>query len=572
MKAKCTSLIVVFFILTIHSFSQNLVLDSLFGENGNRVLVVEDGNTYYTNKIVKDTNNDIFIAGRAGFSFIGEFYFDYIFKTNSCGVIDSSFGIDGRAKASLFYLEDFVFQNENKILVCGSSYINAQGSDDYQFPCLNRFNSDGSIDSSFNIISSNYFDFSEYYFERGCFNNIEIQPDGKLLCGGFIQKYQDSVFEVYSLLMRFLPNGIPDSTFGNNGISIKNFSPANSNESHYRINMYSPSIERKIVIGEASNILKSFAFNNEGVVDSTYGLNGIFTDSILSLYEVKTLLIGDTIFYTYQLNSDTIISKKILPNGTLDVNFGTNGLLILSYGEFNSVFFKSIEALSNNSFAIYSIHSGIPRVSIFSTDGFLISYFDINKNIQNYWGAYISLEENGKCFITDNFNGNNLVFNRFVSESLVPQITFLNDSLNTNVVSPTLAYQWYFNDEAIENAIYSTYQPTTPGNYSVTITDTVECGQYTATFELETVGMNLYKDYSFVVYPNPTSGHIFIKSIQENKSFKMINSTGQVVLEGNLINENLPIDISLFSNGLYLIVTDQGQTKRILKLDSVIKF
>jgi len=562
MKAKCISLIVIFFILTIHSFSQNLILDSLFGENGSKN-IYDNGMIYDTEKIIETADNNFLIGGSERMVWLGEISSDFLIKINKCGEFDSSFGINGRAQLNFNYLEDFELQNDNRILVCGNSI-------------LHRLNVNGSLDSTFNINSDLLTNLNFSYYR---FKSIEIQNDNKILSSG-IGEINGGIISTF--VIRFLLNGQVDSTFGTNGITIIN-SPEISqnifnNGHNLGFEIFSQSSGRKVIIGSFYSEIIAFAVNSAGLLDTTYGIDGVFNDIETINYGFKAISIGDTLIYSKECSGDSIIIVKILPDGFIDTTFGANGRSIILANNEQYFSLKSATKLPNNDFLVFTSSVLVGKIIKYKSNGTIDTNFGFNGVISNsYLNNYIhysnlNILNDGRWIFTGNQGYYNLNISRFTTINLVPHITYENEVLNANVVSPPLAYQWYFNDEAIENAIYSTYQPTTPGNYSVTITDTVECGQYTATFELETVGMNLYKDYSFVVYPNPTSGHIFIKSIQENKSFKMINSTGQVVLEGNLINENLPIDISLFSNGLYLIVTDQGQTKRILKLDSVIKF
>lgn len=75
--------------------------------------------TYTTKKIIKNNQDEVFVAGTFGATWPG-FYMDFVFKTNSCGIVDSSFGIEGMASANLFNCEDIAIQNDNKIIVSGN--------------------------------------------------------------------------------------------------------------------------------------------------------------------------------------------------------------------------------------------------------------------------------------------------------------------------------------------------------------------------------------------------------------------------------------------------------------------
>jgi uncharacterized delta-60 repeat protein len=78
---------------------------------------------------------------------------------------------------------------------------------------LGRFNVNGSIDSSFNAIG-----YKEYLTDTGDENKVRdmlLQPDGKIVLGGRVMNRATKQYNFG--LMRILPDGREDSTFGING-------------------------------------------------------------------------------------------------------------------------------------------------------------------------------------------------------------------------------------------------------------------------------------------------------------------------------------------------------------------
>jgi hypothetical protein len=67
MKIKNYLLVWAFVLTNINSIGQTFVLDSLFGENGNSALVGSTNDTYTTKKIIKNNQNEVFVAGTFGF-------------------------------------------------------------------------------------------------------------------------------------------------------------------------------------------------------------------------------------------------------------------------------------------------------------------------------------------------------------------------------------------------------------------------------------------------------------------------------------------------------------------------
>ena len=117
----------------------------------------------------------------------------YLVRLNSDGTEDSSFyanlgtGFDGN-------LNEIVVQADGKILI-GGDFTTFQGSPNVG---LIRLNSDGTLDTAFSTNYANYLDGGVYH--------VEIQPDGKLVTGGWFTRG----------IARFQSTGAPDTTFNSN--------------------------------------------------------------------------------------------------------------------------------------------------------------------------------------------------------------------------------------------------------------------------------------------------------------------------------------------------------------------
>jgi len=151
----------------------------------------------------------------------GQFNNDFcIARFNSNGTLDTTFGSSyGYIIQPIGSLSDIgqslAIQPDGKILLSGRCYIS---NTDF---CIARFNSDGTLDTSFgtggkltqSIGSSNDFGFSP-----------AIQPDGKILFGGHCYNGSDWDF----CIARFNSNGTLDTTFGSpNGYKIQSIGSSN---------------------------------------------------------------------------------------------------------------------------------------------------------------------------------------------------------------------------------------------------------------------------------------------------------------------------------------------------------
>jgi hypothetical protein len=78
---------------------------------------------------------------------------------------------------------------------------------------------------------------------------------------------------------------------------------------------------------------------------------------------------------------------------------------------------------------------------------------------------------------------------------------------------------------------------------------------------------------SLQLYPNPVSDELRIdlNDKNENLDFEILNSLGQVVLSGNLTENNV-IKTSNFPSGLYLIKFENSRNLEVIKFIKFVKF
>lgn len=69
---------------------------------------------------------------------------------------------------------------------------------------------------------------------------------------------------------------------------------------------------------------------------------------------------------------------------------------------------------------------------------------------------------------------------------------------------------------------------------------------------------------SFSVYPNPVNESAIIKGAKLGSNFKLISSSGTVLLKGVIQNESHLIELDDLSNGFYFVLID-GIQKKIIK-------
>jgi uncharacterized delta-60 repeat protein len=139
-------------------------------------------------------------------------------RFNSDGSLDSTFGTGGQAHVpfdggSFDGAEDLAVQPDGKIVVVGVTDPGGQiGKDDF---ALARFNSDGTLDQSFGTGGKTSTDIAG---NTDIARRVRIQPDGKIVVAGHaIVQAAPSVFVQEFALVRYNANGTPDATFSRGG-------------------------------------------------------------------------------------------------------------------------------------------------------------------------------------------------------------------------------------------------------------------------------------------------------------------------------------------------------------------
>ena len=121
------------------------------------------------------------------------------------------------------------------------------------------------------------------------------------------------------------------------------------------------------------------------------------------------------------------------------------------------------------------------------------------------------------------------------------------------------SFQWYncADNLPIAGATNSDYIPINGiGNYALEITQN-GCTYKTNCYDFTKLAVAQNLDKQLVIYPNPTSGVLILKSefLQTNdECLKIYSIVGKLIKEVSIKNSNeITLDVSDFENGIYLI-------------------
>lgn len=185
---------------------------------------------------------------------------------------------------------------------------------------LSKLTSNGTLDTSFGNNGELILNYSSNY------TSLTIQPDNKIVLMCYHSNANDDY--IYTDVMRVLPNGQFDNTFGNNGIiSIP--------ELFYDVSGGSYGLllqnNKLIVYGNYTPQLGIpfqpdyfiYRLNSNGSIDSSFGTNG----KITTTYFFKPFVDNQSNIVTFS-HSDI---KKYNPNGQPLTSYGNNGVQTLNF-------------------------------------------------------------------------------------------------------------------------------------------------------------------------------------------------------------------------------------------------
>ena len=291
--------------------SSNGTLDNTFGNGGKVITDLGNNSQIYDASLQAD--GKIVATGclttNTGYNFLVARYL-----TN--GNLDSTFGVNGLINTTsgsnpVNIFQSIVIQTDGKIIASGAS-ASASWQNDTLVIC--RFNTDGSVDASFNPLA------------QSCGNayggiGANLQTDGKLVVVGNISGS--------SSFMRLNTDGSLDNTFGTNGLA----SVPSLNVTGFTLQPDGKIVGNTQVYGIGPDYFIGFRLNTDGSFDNSYGSGGM-SDSVSFAAQFswgasaiiqpdgKILAGGSIQNGSY---SSGMVAERFNTDGTIDQTFGHNG-------------------------------------------------------------------------------------------------------------------------------------------------------------------------------------------------------------------------------------------------------
>jgi uncharacterized delta-60 repeat protein len=406
-------------------------LDLTFGTSG-KVTTYFSGDDSAAS-IVLQSNGNIVVAGNM---YNGNNYDFAVARYNSNGTLDTSFSLDGKVTTDFGgddYGTSVAMQSDGKIVVTG--YGSSGGNDDF---AIVRYNTDGSLDTSFDTDGKLLIDFGRY--ENG--KALAIQTDGKIVLAGTSVALGGLAANMH--LLRLNTNGSLDTTFDSDGKVTTDIGP---NDDALSIALQN---DGKIIIGggsDASGSLETtlIRYNSNGSLDTTFNSDGIATiDFAISndaAYSVAIQSDGKIIAAGYaDLGGQVVFALlRLNSNGSLDTTFDTDGKITTAFGSFYDSAYSVVIQSDGKIIASGNSNNGSQTLfatARYNTNGALDTTFDTDGKITTAFGSSddganaVAIQSDGKIVAagySDSGSGYVFALARYIgSESALPDAPVIN--------------------------------------------------------------------------------------------------------------------------------------------------
>lgn len=481
--------------------------DPSFGNNGVVITPIQLGDDV-ANDIIRQPDGKLIVTGNGIIQSHHQFM---ILRYQANGIIDSTFGVNGKATATIGVVHNYakaaVLQSDGKIVVAGYFDNNF-----YNDAVIIRFNSNGTVDQSFGTNGMIQFIANNQFDE---FHDIAIQPDGKIVAVG--RSFANNTYNFFTV--RLLTNGTLDPNFGTGGKVMTDF--VNANDCIYSVLLQSGG---KIVVSGSTTPGSSYyaaaRYLSDGSPDLTFGTAGkmsIGSGSTLDIcYGMAMQADSSIVLAGSHHNSfiDEYMFVRLTKLGMLDNTFGTNGIKVISK----------------------TVPSEVLTDVVIQPDGKIMACGSGN----NLEAMLIRLNSNGTPDATFGTQG---VFTGNVGGTV--------NALNSLMVLP---------DSSVIACGY-----TKQGNNDDYL---VIKALYDLPLGVEEAESNAFKAS---VYPNPATDFInvtFDRDVEQNGSVVIYDATGKTILQHDFRALFSPVKIALpnyLKKGMYVLRINSGSKQSIQK-------
>lgn len=323
--------------------------DNTFGTGGSTVVPLSS--SWYLFEAIAVQGDGKIVAGISKEETSG--YYDLaLLRFTSTGELDPTFGTGGIAYTKSFGIDGYI----KSLAIQGTNILVAADFQDDNFNIL-RYTPTGALDNSFGTGGVLSYTFSQGYAAA---RTLIVDPNGKIIVAGTVYNNSTGFYDIG--LLRYTTRGVLDRQFGSGGVVEQNFFEYNNNPTSIRVQ---PDGKILIggYISSATDDLAVFRFNANGSVDNTFGNGGIVTTTTSQAYSVgyttadvradgKIVAGGGGLEYTSTGNTYYLAHVDIYrftSTGAVDNTFGTNGKLQTAFDRY--IWYNSTKIFDNRFYA-----------------------------------------------------------------------------------------------------------------------------------------------------------------------------------------------------------------------------
>lgn len=132
-------------------------------------------------------------------------------------------------------------------------------------------------------------------------------------------------------------------------------------------------------------------------------------------------------------------------------------------------------------------------------------------------------------------------------------------------------YQWMncTTNQIIPNETSAVFTASENGSYAVIVTNAANCTDTSACFTVDQLGMNEHSLSGITLYPNPTTGQLFIEGITGDASVEVYDLNGKLLLTEKSMSPEGSLSLEALSGKVFMIkILENGRSmqQRVVKL------
>ncbi len=282
LKKKCFFMIVLFVLLSTQAFSQDGQLDTTFAGTGGTIVYIGSFGNDEAHSVAIQSDGKIVAGGFAYFSSGNEYTFALI-RLKSNGELDSTFGTNGIVTTgfggSNTDARAYSIVIQPDGKIIAGGYSSTGSNGTQHVFTLVRYNINGSIDSTFG--TGGVVTTAVGTSDDKIYSLI-IQQDEKIIAGGTSYNSLFTTGTEYDFaLARYNTNGSLDASFGNKGIVTTRVSFNNNSGGDDEVRSLVLQSDGKIIAaGYSYGGYAMVRYNSNGTPDNTFGNAGIVLNSV----------------------------------------------------------------------------------------------------------------------------------------------------------------------------------------------------------------------------------------------------------------------------------------------------